>query len=79
MPREKADFIIENVYDSHKVEEVKQVINALHGVSSVVVDQTHNLVSIEYDSSGTSYDQIENQINKMGFEIAADASIINTR
>lgn len=79
MPNENAYFIIENVYNKHNVKQVKKEIDSLHGVTSVTVNPEHNLVCVDYDSSGTSYDQIENKLNKMGFEIAADTSKINTR
>lgn len=54
-------------------------MDRLHGVTSVSVNPSHNLVAVDYDSSGTSYDAIEHQLNTLGYEVAADASNINTR
>ena len=51
----------------------------MHGVHSVSVSLDSHLVAIDYDSSGVSYDLIENRLNKMGYQIAADASDIHTR
>ena len=79
MSAEHADFIVERLRLSHDIKEVKKELDTLHGVTSVTVDSMHNLVSVDYDSSGVSYDEIENRLNKMGFEIAADASTISTQ
>lgn len=79
MPKESAYFIVENVHSTHEVRDIKRKLDRLHGVTSVSINDSHNLVAVDYDSSGTSYDRIENCLNKMGFEIAADASQIHTR
>lgn len=79
MANETANFIVESIDNKHDVKEIKRELDSLHGVTSVSVTPEHNLVCVDYDSSGTSYDEIENRLNKMGFEIAADASAINTR
>ncbi|WP_050698160.1 heavy-metal-associated domain-containing protein [Anaeromassilibacillus senegalensis] len=79
MPQESANFIVENIHGKHDLKEVKRELDQLHGVHSVSVNTQHNLVCVDYDSSGTSYDEIENRLNKAGYEIAADASQINTR
>lgn len=79
MPLENAYFIIENVDDKHDLKDVKRSLDQLHGVSSVSVDLATHLVAIDYDSSGASYDKIENRLNKIGYQIAADASDIHTR
>lgn len=79
MPYESADFIVESIHGKKDIKEIKQKLDSLHGVSSVSVSPEHNLVSVDYDSSGVSYDKIENFLNRMGYEIAADASQITTR
>lgn len=79
MPNESAYFIIENVDSKHNLKDVKSGLDSLPGVSSVSVNIDSHLVSIDYDSSGVSYDKIENCLNKMGYQIAADASDIRTR
>ncbi|MBC8569395.1 heavy-metal-associated domain-containing protein [Zongyangia hominis] len=79
MPLESAYFIIEEVDDKHDLKDVKRGLDQLHGVTSVSVDLDSHLVAIDYDSSGTSYDGIEHRLNKMGYQIAADASDIYSR
>lgn len=79
MSRESAYFIATSVNSKHDVKAVKKELDALHGVSSVSVNAQNHLVCVDYDSSGTSYDQIESRLNKMGYQIAADASNIHTR
>ena len=79
MPRESAYMIVERVNGKHDLKEIKRGLDRLHGVTSVSVNPSHNLVAVDYDSSGTSYDVIEHQLNTLGYEVAADASNINTR
>lgn len=79
MPQESAYFIIENVDDKNDLKDVKRGLDQMHGVHSVSVSLDSHLVAIDYDSSGVSYDLIENRLNKMGYQIAADASDIHTR
>ena len=75
MPRESAYMIVERVNGKHDLKEIKRGLDRLH----VSVNPSHNLVAVDYDSSGTSYDAIEHQLNTLGYEVAADASNINTR
>mgnify|MGYP000031381192 FL=1 len=79
MPSESAYMIVERVSGKHDLKEIKRGLDRLHGVTSVSVNPSHNLVAVDYDSSGTSYDAIEHQLNTLGYEVAADASNINTR
>jgi copper chaperone CopZ len=79
MSMESAYFIVESINQKHDVKEIKRAIDSLHGVTSVSVNARHKLVAVDYDSGGTSYDEIEHCLNQMGFEIAADTSKINTR
>ena len=79
MSQESAYFIATSVNGKQDVKAIKRRLDALHGVHSVSVEPRHNLVCVDYDSSGVSYDNIENCLNKMGYQIAADASNIQTR
>lgn len=79
MANESAYFMAKNSNGRHDRNELKKQLDRLSGVSSVSVNTENHLVAVDYDSSRVSYDQIENYINHMGFEIAADASLINTR
>lgn len=79
MSNESAYFIVQSVRGKHGISEIKKELDTLHGVSSVSVNADKRLVAVDYDSSGTSYDEIEHKLNEIGFEIAADASQIGTR
>ena len=79
MPIENAYFIVHNVRQKHDVKDIKKMLDGIHGVTSVAVNATHNLVCVDYNSAHTSYDDIEHQLNQMGYEVAADASYVNTR
>lgn len=79
MASESAYFIVNSVHGKHDVKELKRELDTLHGVSSVSVNAEKNLVAVDYDSSGTSYDAIEHKLNEIGYEIAADASAIASR
>ena len=79
MSKESAYFIVEGINGKHDLKKVKNTLDQLHGVSSVSVNPQHHLVAVDYDSSGTSYDQIEHSLNKIGHQVAADASNIMTR
>ena len=72
-------MIVERVNGKHDLKEIKRGLDQLHGVTSVSVNLAHNLLAVDYDSSGTSYDQIEHRLNALGYEVAADTSRINTR
>lgn len=79
MANESAYFIATSVNGRHDIKEIKKELDCLHGVTSVSVNQKNDLVCVDYDSSGVSYDKIENSLNKLGYQIAADASNIHTR
>ena len=68
-----------SVDGKHDVKEIKRELDTLHGVTSVSVNADTDLVCVDYDSSGASYDMIEHKLNQLGFEISADASHIRTR
>ncbi|WP_312641468.1 cation transporter [Hydrogenoanaerobacterium sp.] len=76
---ENAYFIVKGTKSNQSVTDIKAKLDTLHGVTSAAVDAKTNLVSVRYNSAGTSYDKIENYLNKMGYQIAADASDIHTR
>ena len=72
MAKEHAYFLAENTQKRHKGIDVQHALGNLPGISSISVHSNHHLISVDYD-------QIENSLNHMGYEIAADASLIDTR
>lgn len=79
MPQESAYFIVERTAGGRKLREVKAQLDTIHGVTSVAVNPDRRLIAVDYDSSGTSYDEIEHRLNDLGYQIAADASVIQSR
>ena len=79
MTNEGACFMVGGIYGKGDIKAVEKKLDALHGVSSVGVRAEKNLVAVDYDSSGASYDEIEHCLNQMGYQIIADESDISTR
>lgn len=79
MDNEHAFFIVEQIKGEQEMSAVEGYLRRLHGVESVRVDSAHNLVGVAYNSARTSYDTIENCLNRHGYQIVADASEIHTR
>ncbi len=79
MDYEHAYFIVEHIKGKQELSAVEEYLRGLHGVESVKIDSAHNLVGVAYNSAGTSYDTIENCLNRHGYQIVADASEIHTR
>ena len=48
MPRESAYMIVERVNGKHDLKEIKRGLDRLHGVTSVSVNPSHNLVAVDY-------------------------------
>lgn len=78
MSEEKAFIMVHSIDGKHDVTDLKDKLTHMHGIESVRVDSTSDCIAVYYNSAGTSYDKIENCLNKLGCEIAADASDIHT-
>ncbi len=79
MPSENAFFTVQRVDGIYGLGELQSALYGMHGISSVNVNSQTNEVAVNYNSSGSSYDLIENRLNKMGYQIIDDQSEINTR
>ncbi len=79
MPQESAYFIVERTAGKRNLQEVKAKLDTIHGVTSAAVNPDRRLIAVDYDSSGTSYDEIEHCLNNLGYQSAADASVIQSR
>lgn len=76
MSKESVYFIAKPVTGNHDMKKIKKGLDLLPGVKNVIVNTKNGLVGVDYDSSGVSYDKIENQLTKLGYEISADAGNI---
>lgn len=79
MPAEHATFVVEQISKTHDLKEIKRELDAIHGVTSVSVNPYTNRITVDYNSAGTSYDRIENRLNRLGYQITADSSVIHTQ
>lgn len=55
MAKESAYFIAKSIQGNHDVSAIKKKLDTLHGVTSVSVNSVHDLVCVDYDSSGVTY------------------------
>lgn len=67
MSKQSAYFRVPDMADDHGSKIIKEDIDSIRGVISVSVNASTNKVSVDYDSTGTSCEQIKNQIEKSGF------------
>ncbi|MBC8585111.1 cation transporter [Youxingia wuxianensis] len=79
MPKEHAYFIVENIKGKYDLSQIKQNLHGLHGICTISADPKTHLISVNYNSARVTYDKIENRLNKLGYQIAADASNILTQ
>lgn len=69
MSKESLYFTLNNVDGKHDVKQIKKVLDALPGVSSVSVNEGTNHVAVDFDTTGVQRDRIQKQLEKSGFEI----------
>lgn len=68
MSKQSAYFRIPDLSQSHDPKELKKTVDSIPGVIGVSVNASTNKVSVDYDSTGTSCDEIKSTIEKSGFE-----------
>ena len=69
MSKESVYFTLSDVDGKHDVKEIKKVLDALPGVSSVSVNERTNHVAVDFDNTGVQSDRIKKQLEKSGFKI----------
>lgn len=79
MANESAYITVESINGKHDMKEIKRVLDSITGVTSVSVNPEKNQLAVDYESASASYDEIENCLNKMGYQIIGDNSDISTR
>lgn len=70
MANESAYFKLDDVDGKHDVKEIKRVLDALPGVTSVSVNAETNQVAVDFDRTGVQSDRIQNKLEKAGYTIA---------
>lgn len=67
MSKQSAYFRIPGLSESHDPKNLKKTIDSIHGVIGVSVNASTNKVSVDYDSTGTSCDEIKSEMERNGF------------
>lgn len=68
MSKQSAYFRLPNLAGDHASKVIKKEIDSIRGVISVSVNVSSNKVAVDYDSTGTSCEEIKDKIEKSGFE-----------
>ncbi|MDD4699545.1 MAG: copper chaperone CopZ [Oscillospiraceae bacterium] len=66
---EKVVLNVEGMSCSHCENAVKHAVGALEGVNQVLVDLKGKSVTVEYDTSKISIDNIKNEIEEQGYDV----------
>lgn len=69
MSKESVCFTVGRIAGKHDVKEIKQVLSALPGVSSVSIGEGSDRVAVDFDTTGIQIDRIRKQLEKSGYEI----------
>lgn len=66
--KQSAYFKVPGLDGKHQVKKIKQVLDQLPGVLSVSANTADDKVAVDYDSSGTDTNAIQNQFKGIGIE-----------
>ena len=67
MSKQSAYFRVPDLSGDHGSKDIKKKIDSIPGVISVSVNASTNKVAVDYDSTGTSYGSIKDEIEKAGY------------
>lgn len=73
MKRASAYFTLDSIDGKHDIKTLKKELDTIRGVISVSVSDTNDSVSVDFDTTGAKYEQIEKKIDKLGYSIKASA------
>lgn len=57
------------VNGKHDTKEIKQILGALPGVTSVSVNVSTNQITVDFDTTSMQSDRIQKQLEKAGYKI----------
>jgi copper chaperone len=66
---EKSIINVEGMSCEHCVKAVKGAVGALAGINEVSVDLASNTVTVEYDPSQSTLEQIKSEIEDQGYDV----------
>lgn len=69
MSKCSAYFIVNSLEGKHDAKQIKRELDTLPGVLSVSVNTDSNKIAVDFDSTGVTCNNLENRINKMGFNV----------
>lgn len=73
MSKASAYFTLDSIDGRHDIKNLKRELDTIRGVISVSVSDTNDSVSVDFDTTGAGYEQIEKKIDKLGYNIKASA------
>lgn len=69
MSKESAYFQIREISGKHNTKQLKQELDAFHGVLSVSVNAEKNVLAVDYDNTGVTCDRLEKRLKQLGYQV----------
>lgn len=69
MPNSSIYFKAENAGGRHDIKEIKRTLDEIPGVSSVSVNADSGRIAVDYDSTGTSREEIHSRLSSLGIRL----------
>lgn len=67
MAKQSVYFELPGLSDKHDVKNVKNALGRLPGVLDVALSDGTDQVAVDFDSTGTSADEIRSRLSKLGY------------
>ncbi|WMJ23312.1 heavy-metal-associated domain-containing protein [Paludicola sp. MB14-C6] len=74
MSKESAYFTLKSIDGKRDLKELKKELNKYPGVISVSVNPVKNTLAVDYDTTGVYQPQIQERIEKLGYEICSSST-----
>ena len=69
MSKASVYFTVKDINGKHATKELKRVLDQLHGVISVSVNENAESVAVDFDTTGVEQERIKTEIVKLGYDI----------
>jgi copper chaperone len=67
---QKTTFLVEGMSCSHCENRVRKALSALRGVSNVEVSLENKTVTVDFDGSAVTEDQMKMAVEEQGYDVA---------
>lgn len=64
-------FTLNNINGKHDTKELKRELSVFPGVASVSVNDSSEIVAVDFDTTGVQQAQLEKELEKLGYEISS--------